>query len=125
MLYVKDFDKKQFDVVYYEKYDHKDINPFSPMLKSFKIKGNNVVVTTTASGKLVCKGKTIQHFEVIDEAGKSYPAQAKILHDGSIRVFSNGVMKPKGVRYCFSNDAVPDLFDINGLPLAPFRTDCK
>lgn len=22
MLYVKDFDKKQFDVVYYEKYDH-------------------------------------------------------------------------------------------------------
>lgn len=109
----------------YEKYNQKEVNPFSPMLKSFQIKKNRVLVTTTASGKLICKGKTIQHFEVIDETGKCYPAQAKILHDGSISVFSSDVMKPKGVRYCFSNDAVPDLFDLNGLPLAPFRTDCK
>ena len=69
----------------YEKYNQKEVNPFSPMLKSFQIKKNRVLVTTTASGKLVCKGKTIQHFEVIDETGKCYPAQAKLLHDGEYK----------------------------------------
>ncbi len=30
---------------------------------------------------------------------------------------------PVAVRYCFTNDQIPNLFDVNGLPLRPFRTD--
>ena len=54
-----------------------------------------------------------------------HPAKASILKYGDISVIADKVKEPVGVRYCFSNDAMPDLFDSNGLPLAPFRTDRK
>lgn len=105
---------------------HKDeLQPYSPMLKSFKVDGRKIIVTTTALGKLICKNNEILHFELVDKAGNLYPAKASILKNGDISVTSNKVKEPVGVRYCFSNDAVPNLFDINGLPLAPFRTDTK
>jgi sialate O-acetylesterase len=52
-----------------------------------------------------------------------YPAVAKIEKDGSITVSSKEVKTPVAVRYCFTSDAMPDIFDVNGLPLIPFRTD--
>jgi sialate O-acetylesterase len=48
---------------------------------------------------------------------------AKIQKDGSIILSSKDVKSPVAIRYCFTNDGVPDLFDTNGLPLLPFRTD--
>ena len=51
--------------------------------------------------------------------------KTKLLKNGEISVSSAKVKVPVAVRYCFTNDAVPDLFDSNGLPLAPFRTDRK
>ena len=84
-----------------------------------------MIVTTTALGKLTCKNKTIRNFEMVDQAGEVYPADAKLLKNGEISVSSAKVRVPVAVRYCFTNDAVPDLFDSNGLPLAPFRTDRK
>lgn len=108
-----------------ERYKQNDIQPYSPMLKSYRIKDNKVIINTTAIGKLVCKGKDIQNFELMDSAGTLYPAQAKILHDGSICVTSPNVKNPAAVRYCFSNAAIPNLFDSNNLPLIPFKTDKK
>ena len=52
-----------------------------------------------------------------------YPAVAKIEKDGTITVSSKEVKTPVAVRYCFTSDAMPDIFDVNGLPLIPFRTD--
>ena len=104
-------------------YHKADLNPFSPMLKSFKVEKNKVIVTTTAVGKLSCKDKEIKHFEIVDKDGNLHPAQAVILKNGDIAVSAKGVKVPTGVRYCFTNDAMPNVFDVNGLPLAPFRTD--
>ena len=106
-------------------YGKNELQPYSPTLKSFKIDGSKVVVTTTAIGKLSCNDKTINHFEVVDKEGNLYPATAKLLKNGDISVSSGQVKEPAGVRYCFTNDAIPNLFDTNGLPLAPFRTDKK
>lgn len=95
------------------------------MLKSYKIEGRKVIVTTTAVGKLKCKDKNITNFEIVDAEGNLYPAKASLLKNGEICVTADNVKKPVGVRYCFTNDAIPNLFDVNGLPLAPFRTDRK
>lgn len=111
------------NMVLYKTYNIKDKDPFSPQYKSFTVKGNTVVVNTTAKGKLVCKGKEIKNFEIVDKDGNLYPAEAKILNNGLLAVKTSKVKHPAGVRYCFSNDAEPNLFNCNGLPLAPFRTD--
>lgn len=108
-----------------EVYHKDDFQPYSPMLKSFKIEGHKVIVSTTASGKLSCSDLEIQHFEIVDKNGNLYPGKATILKNGDISITADKVKEPIGVRYCFSNDAIPNLFDINGLPLAPFRTDRK
>lgn len=104
-------------------YHKTSLQPYSPRFDSFKVKGKKVIVTTTAIGKLSYKGKKIENFEIVDENGNVYPAKAALLKDGTISIKAEKVREPIGVRYCFSNDAVPNLFDINGLPLAPFRTD--
>ena len=54
-----------------------------------------------------------------------HDAKARILRDGTICVSAQNVKRIVAVRYCFTNDAVANLFDVNGLPLAPFRTDIE
>lgn len=102
-------------------YGRADIRPFSPTLESVVYKGNKAIVKTTAP--VACTAKSPAHFELVSEDGDIVPAQATILKNGDIRLSAKGVSKPMGVRYCFTNDAMPDLFGQNGLPLAPFRTD--
>jgi sialate O-acetylesterase len=54
--------------------------------------------------------------------GVFYPAQIKI--SGSrITVSAKLVKKPVAVRYQFSNAGIGNLFNKQGLPVAPFRTD--
>ncbi|HEX7755620.1 MAG TPA: sialate O-acetylesterase, partial [Niabella sp.] len=52
-----------------------------------------------------------------------HAAQAVLEKDGTITLKSKAVKVPVAIRYCFSNEAMPGLFDTNGLPLLPFRTD--
>lgn len=106
-------------------YHQNELQPYSPMFKSFSIDGRKAIVKTTAIGKLSSTEKDIKHFEVVDKDGKLHHAKAVIAKNGDIVVTAKGVKEPVGVRYCFSNDAIPTLFDVNGLPLAPFRTDRK
>jgi len=72
---------------------------------------------------LRCKDKTINSFQIAGEDKVFYPAMAIIEKDGSITLTSQLVKTPVAVRYCFTNDGMPNLFDVNGLPLVPFRTD--
>jgi len=106
-------------------YHRENLQPYFPMFKEAKIKGSKVIVSTTALGKLSSHGEVIRNFEIVDKKGKIYPAKAKIMQDGNLNISADRVKDPVAVRYCFTNDAVPNLFDINGLPLAPFRTDIK
>lgn len=103
-------------------YGVEGLNPFSPQFKSHKVSGNTVTVTTTDAG-ISSRSKKIKNFELLGSDGTLYPADAKILKNGDIRLTAKGLDKPCGVRYCFTNDAEPEIFGSNGLPLAPFRTD--
>lgn len=105
----------------YKTYGKHEIQPFSPEYESFETKGDAIILKTTS--EVSVKGKEITGFEIVDADGNLHPAKASILKDGSIRLSAKGVKQPTGARYCFDNASMPNLFDSNGLPLAPFRTD--
>ena len=50
-------------------------------------------------------------------------AQAKVLPNAKVEVWSDAVAKPVAVRYAWANNPVCNLYDATGLPVTPFRTD--
>ncbi|MBP1617368.1 MAG: Sialate O-acetylesterase [Bacteroidetes bacterium] len=106
-----------------EQYGVTGLQPYFPKYAGHSIKKDKVTISLKSLGRLTCKAKTPANFEISGADKKFYPAVAKIETDGSIALSSKYVKVPVAVRYCFTNDGVPDLFDTNGLPLLPFRTD--
>jgi sialate O-acetylesterase len=106
-----------------EQYGVTGLQPYFPKYAGHTIKNDKVAISLKSLGKLACKAKTPGNFEISGADKKFYPAVAKIEKDGSITLSSKEVKVPVAVRYCFTNEGIPDLFDANGLPLLPFRTD--
>jgi len=111
------------DLVLKEQYGVNNLQPYHPRFSDFKVNGNKVNVSLTSVGKLACKDKEIKNFQLAGEDKVFYPATAVLEKNGLITLTSKQVKDPVAVRYCFTNDAMPNLFDTNGLPLLPFRTD--
>lgn len=106
-----------------EHYGMADIKPYHPKFKSFSVVKNKVNVQFTTTGKLTSKAKLPANFQLAGADNHFYNAIAKIEKDGSVTLTCKEVKVPVNVRYCFTNDAMPGIFDVNGLPLLPFRTD--
>lgn len=111
------------NIVLKECYGKPDVHPYSPAFKSFMIEGSRVKLEVTSVAKLHCKDKEIQNFQLAGADRQFYAAKAKVEKNGVITIVSDQVKNPVAVRYCFTNDAMPNLFDENELPLLPFRTD--
>ncbi len=96
----------------------------SPMYKQVQFAENKAIVTFENSGSsLVAKGSELKGFEIAGEDKKFYYAQAKI-EGNSIIVSNSKVNKPVSVRYGWSNAPIDaNLFNQEGLPASPFRTD--
>jgi len=62
-------------------------------------------------------------FTIAGEDKKFVAAEAKILDDGRIEVWSAAVNDPVAVRYAWADNPVCNMFTNNDLPLTPFRTD--
>ena len=106
-----------------EQYGISNIQPYSPRIESFSVKERNVYVKVSSAGELKCNGDIIENFEVAGNDKVFHPAKATYQADRTIILTSENVKVPESVRYCFSNDQIPNLVDMNGLPLLPFRSD--
>ena len=62
-------------------------------------------------------------FTIAGADKKFVAAQAKILPDGRIEVWSEAVAEPVAVRYAWADNPVCNMYSAAGLPLTPFRTD--
>ena len=62
-------------------------------------------------------------FAIAGADKKFVRADATILPDGKIEVFSTTLTDPVAVRYAWADNPVCHMFDAAGLPLTPFRTD--
>jgi sialate O-acetylesterase len=94
-----------------------------PMYKSLKIKGNQAIVSFDyVGGGLEAKGGKLTGFAICGEDKKWVWADAET--DGKVvTVSSPQVAKPVAVRYGWSNFPIVNLFNKDGLPASPFRTD--
>ncbi|MBN1953281.1 MAG: sialate O-acetylesterase [Bacteroidales bacterium] len=106
-------------------YNETDLVASGPMFRSMLVKGNKagITFTETGSGLIVKGGGELKEFAIAGEDGKFVWAQAKIEGDKVI-VWSDKVKKPVAVRYAWAdNPDEANLYNKEGLPAAPFRTD--
>lgn len=96
-----------------------------PTFKSMEIKGNKVVISFTNVGSgLVSKGANeLKYFAVAGADKKFVWAIAEIKGDKVI-VWNDNVKNPIAVRYAWANNPEgANLYNKEGLPASPFRTD--
>jgi len=106
-----------------EQYGRNELQPYSPHFARLTIRETNAVVSVVSLGKLSSNGQKILNFQLAGADRNFYSASASLEKDGSIELTSPEVKIPVAVRYCFTNEAISNLFDSNNLPLLPFRTD--
>ncbi|NTS43903.1 sialate O-acetylesterase [Flavisolibacter sp. BT320] len=104
-------------------YHRKGLPHASPLFSSMNITGNTATLRfENAANGLTAYGKPIVNFEMAGEDKVFYPAQARIVGEG-IRLTSEKVTKPVAVRYGYKDWLAGEVYNTEGLPLAPFRTD--
>jgi sialate O-acetylesterase len=95
-----------------------------PVYQSMKIEGKRINLTFTHIGSgLIAKGGELKHFAIAAADKKFVWAKAKIQGDKVI-VWNDDIPNPVAVRYAWAdNPEGANLYDKEGLPASPFRTD--
>jgi sialate O-acetylesterase len=96
-----------------------------PMYQSMKVSGNSITLSFTSTGSgLMAKGDDgLSGFEVAG-ADKIFHSAKAVIKGSTLVVSSTEVNKPVSVRYGWSDDAGNiNLFNKEGFPASPFRTD--
>jgi sialate O-acetylesterase len=111
-----------------ETYKVPGISCRSPLYKGMEKQGSKIVlafdhVAGNAGGWRPFDVAEPRGFTVAGADKKFVPAQAKILPDGRIEVWTEAVADPVAVRYAWADNPVCNMYSSGGLPLTPFRTD--
>ncbi|HLF92791.1 MAG TPA: sialate O-acetylesterase [Planctomycetota bacterium] len=101
----------------------KDVVYSGPIYESLKLDGNRALVSFKhVAGGLVAKGDKLTGFAVAGEDRKFVWAEAKIEGD-KVVVSCDQVAKPVSVRYAWADNPDCTLYNKEGFPASPFRTD--
>ncbi len=101
----------------------RDIVYSGPGYKSMEVKDGEVRLTFDHVGKgLMKKGEKLTGFQIAGKDRKFYWADAQIV-GGKVYVRSDKVKEPVAVRYGWAHNPQCNLYNKNGLPASPFRTD--
>jgi sialate O-acetylesterase len=106
-------------------YGDKNVVYSGPVYKSYSIEGNKIILQfdNTGSGIISIDGEQLNQFAIAGEDKKFVWAQAIISGD-SVIVWNDEIKHPMYVRYAWADN--PDganLYNREGLPASPFRTD--
>ena len=94
-----------------------------PIYKAKKVEGNKVIVSFDhVGGGLTAKGDKLTGFTIAGDDGPFVEADA-IIDGDTVVVSSPKIDKPANVRYGWKNFMMVNLFNKEGLPASPFRTD--
>lgn len=121
----KDVGKRLALAAYKIAYQNKEVVSSGPIFQSMEITGKEIILsfTNTGSGLFIEGGGELKNF-VISGVDKHFAwAKAKIVKD-KVVVWNDEVSMPIAVRYCWAdNPARANLYNKEGLPASPFRTD--
>jgi len=94
-----------------------------PIYRAKRIEGNRIRLYFDYVGSgLLADGGELTHFTIAEEDKDFVPAKA-VIEGSTIVVSSPNVTNPADVRFGWENSAEPNLFNREGLPASPFRTD--
>jgi len=96
-----------------------------PIYQSAKVEGNKITInfSNVGSGLITNDGEELSEFAIAGADKKFVWAKAKIEGD-KIVVWNDNVANPMYVRYAWADNPVnPNLYNKEGLPASPFRTD--
>ena len=89
-----------------------------------KIEDGKIVISFKyADLGLTTFGEEAEGFEIAGSDKVFHPAEIKLSRDNTISVWSDEVKDPIAVRYAFKSFAKANLYNTEGLPASPFRTD--
>ena len=105
-----------------------DVKWRGPFFNSFKIHGEELILHfDTAGSELTSRSPAPEHFIIAGADRKFIPANARLATDGKSVVVSHPeIPEPVAARYGWYSPGGPvgaSIFDNDGLPAAPFRTD--
>jgi sialate O-acetylesterase len=94
-----------------------------PLYQSMKVEGSRVRVSFAHVGKgLTRRGDTLYGFAIAGEDKKFVWAHA-IIDGGAVVVWNDDIKTPVHVRYGWADNPLCTLYNEEGLPASPFRTD--
>jgi sialate O-acetylesterase len=102
-----------------------DVPYQSPTYKAMEKKGSTIVLTFDHVGT------GLKPFDVAEPRGftiagndrKFSKAEAKVVGNNKVEVWSDQVADPVSVRYAWADNPVCNVYSKEGLPMTPFRTD--
>lgn len=115
-----------------------DIVSSGPVYSSARFEADAVVISFANTGAgLVVKESRLEAghqtekvsrpklagFSVCCTDGNFVPADAEIISPDSVRIWSKQITKPAAVRYAWENYSLANLYNLEGFPCEPFRTD--
>jgi sialate O-acetylesterase len=104
-------------------YGKKDLVYTGPINTMLEIRGDKAILHFSHIGSgLMAKGDSLKGFAIAGEDRKFVWADAKIEGDVVV-VSSDKVAAPVAVRYAWADNPVCNLYNKEGLPATPFRTD--
>lgn len=104
-------------------YGRSDLVFSGPLYESMRVEGATVRVRFEHASKgLIARNGPLTHFQIAG-ADRVFVAATAEIDGADVVVSSARVSQPVAVRFAWSTDAVPNLFNSAGLPAAPFRTD--
>ena len=120
----------------HQTYRMQDVVPSGPLFRSHKVEGNTIRLSFDHVGSGLIVGKkaglqatqevpdgTLQRFAIAGKDRKWHWAEARI-EGQTVVVTSPEVTSPVAVRYAYSmNPAGANLYNREGIPASPFRTD--
>ena len=101
----------------------KDVVHSGPTVKDMGVRGDAIMLDfENVGGGLVAKGGKLQGFAIAEAQGEFVWAEGEI--DGNtITLWNENLAEPIRARYNWGNNPIGNLFNREGLPAAPFRTD--
>ena len=106
-----------------ENYGIKGVTYSGPIYKSMMLEADEVrIYFDYAKNGLEARGGELINFEIAGRDRKFVPAMA-LIENNTVVVSSLKVPDPVAVRYCWSNTATVNLYNVEGLPASSFRTD--
>ncbi len=104
-------------------YKERKLEYSGPEYTGFKVYKDKIELTFLHTGKgLKIGGNKLTGF-TISENGKDFLKAKAEIQKNRVIVHADQIINPVAVRYAFENNAVGNLFNQEGLPASPFRTD--